>query len=383
MRIIEIVPTLEDEASGPAYSVPRLAEALAEQGNDVHLLSVGDQAPGVRVSVRQSRYAQDLRNVPFAHRLFLSRALNASLVELVGGVDIVHSHGLWVMPNIYPAWAAARAGKPLLISPRGTLGAVPLTYSANIKKAFWYLMQGSAARAARCIHATSEDEYRDIRKFGLSQPVAVIPNGIDIAPLKREGARDGGPRRLLYLGRLHQKKGIESLLTAWSAVSSRFPDWELRLVGGGPEAYSESLRQLSHKLGLQRVTFAGPRYAEMKAEEYADADLFILPSFNENFGMTVAEALAQGVPVIASKGTPWSGIVENDCGWWIETGASTIQGSLEQALALDREELARRGAKGREWMTREFSWQRVARDMSEVYRWVVQGGPVPPFVRMD
>jgi glycosyltransferase involved in cell wall biosynthesis len=383
MRIIEIVPTLEEEASGPSYSVPRLAQALADVGNDVHLMSVGGQASGVGVSIRQTRYHHDLGSIPTARSLFLSQAMNADLRVQARDVDLIHSHGLWVMPNVYPAWAARRAHVPYVASPRGTLGAIPLTYSPRIKKTFWWLLQGTAVRQAACLHATSEQEYREIRAFGLKQPVTIIPNGIDIPAARAPGPRNVARRRLLYLGRIHPKKGIEALLNAWAGLERRFPDWELRLVGVGPEPYMASLKALGGKLGLERADFAGPRYGAEKASEYANADLFILPSLNENFGMTVAEALAESVPVVTTTGTPWRGVEDQGCGWWVAPDAVGIETALSHALAANVDHLAEMGRRGRDWMSRDFAWKRIAQEMAEVYRWIVHGGSVPATVRLD
>ena len=178
--------------------------------------------------------------------------------------------------------AARRASKPLVVSPRGTLSPVALQRSYWLKRAFWTLLQGRAVRSAACLHATSEQEYRDIRRFGLTQPVAVVANGVDIPPLEAPRASGTGLRTLLYLGRLHPIKGLENLLRAWQRLADRFPDWQLRLVGPAEAAYRADLESLASELDLKRITFAGPRYGADKHAEYAAADLYVLPSYTEN-----------------------------------------------------------------------------------------------------
>ena len=129
------------------------------------------------------------------------------------------------------------------------------------------------------------------------------------------------------------------------------------------------------------MTFAGPVYADAKRALYRRAALHVLPSHSENFGMTVAEALASGTPVIATRATPWSGLEREGCGFWIELGVEPLVHALREATGLERAELLRLGARGRQWMQRDFSWSRVAREMASVYRWLRTGGTAPPSVR--
>ena len=376
MHLVHTVSHVGHEASGPSYSVPRLCEALGAGGHDVLLLTLERGEP------RSSPYFRHA-----AHRAGLpgglggvSGGLRRALLEALQTADVMHNHGLWLMPNVYPALAARRAGKPLMVSPRGTLSPMALARSSWRKKVFWQLFQARAVRGAQCLHATSEQEFRDIRAFGLSLPVAVIPNGIDLPP-RAASVKSDGPRRLLFLGRIHPIKGLETLLQAWRNVGARFLDWELRLVGPGSGNYVAKLLRLSAELGLERVVFAGERYGEHKAQEYAAAELYVLPSFTENFGMSVAEALAQGVPVVTTTGTPWKGLQDRGCGWWVPPDAASLERSLGEALGKSPAQLSRMGETGRAWMESDYAWERVAREMGEVYRWMVQGGTLPDTVR--
>ena len=196
LSIVHVVPSVDAEASGPSYSVPRLCEAFGTMGHDVKLLTVGAGAALAGVFPH--------RRYPISRlfgRFYASPALRSALFEAARDADILHGHSLWLMPNVYPAAAARRWGKPLVMSPRGTLSAVSLSRSRWQKRAFWTLLQGPAVRSAACLHATSEQEYRDIRRAGLRQPVAVVPNGVDV-PQTVERKPSAGQRTLLYLGRL-------------------------------------------------------------------------------------------------------------------------------------------------------------------------------------
>lgn len=383
MRLVYTIPAVSNEAQGPSYSVPRLARALADLGHEVDLMSVGEEAFVVRKEYRHSGYRHDFAHVPLLRSLVFSRGFRDELRTRAKTHDLIHNHSIWLMPNVYPAWAARAADKPLVVSPRGTFSPVALAISSLKKKAFWVLAQGPAVRQATLLHATSEDEYRDIRARGLKQPVAVVPNGVDI-PAARPHLREGANRRtLLYLGRLHPIKGIENLIKAWTRVAPRHGDWDLRLVGPGDAAYVASLKALAETLGAPNITFAEPCYGEAKNDEYAAAELYILPSFSENFGMSVAEALANGTPAIVTHGTPWSGVRERNCGWWVPADEAGIEAALDEAMALDRARLSQMGASARAWMQESYSWNGIARQMDEVYRWILHGGATPASVRVD
>ncbi len=373
MKIIEVVPSISEQASGPSYSVSQLSAVLARLGADVHL-HVLAPAPSLDDSYRIHAHPW----CPLLRKLGISPAMRRALRREAEEAHVIHNHSLWMMPNVYPAWAIRRKSCRLVTSPRGTLAAWSLRRNAWQKKIMWLLGQGRAVRDSHCFHATAESEYKDIRRAGLRGPVAVIPNGIEVAP---EIVRtDSGPRRLLFLGRLHPVKGIDVLLRAWSKIETRFPEWELRIVGKDELGYQAQMQELSTTLGLQRASFLGPAFGQQKAEEYKNAHLFILPSHTENFGVAVAEALASGLPAIVTKGAPWSGLEDKGCGWWIEQSVESLADCLDSALRLPPAELAKRGQRGRQWMEEEFSWQHVGQRMLETYRWLVGGGTPPAWV---
>jgi len=214
--------------------------------------------------------------------------------------------------------------------------------------------------------------------MGFRQPVVVIPNGIDVPEYVPKPG--GSMRTLLFLGRIHPKKGLEILLRAWEAVQCRFTDWRLRIVGPNERGYRDEMQRLAETLRLERMEFVNTLYGERKWQAYRDADLFVLPTRHENFGLVVAEALAAGTPAIVTKGAPWSGVESHGAGWWIDIGVDPLVACLENALSLHSEVLSEMGWKGRDWMAEEFSWERVGHRMAETYRWIINGGDRPAWV---
>lgn len=384
MRVIHVVPAITNEASGPSYSVVRLCESLIALGQRVQLVAL-DLAP-------MATPPTFLTTFPLGcgpRRLGRSPAMRRWLNEQVQSksVDLLHNHGMWQMNAVYPGSAARKGNVKLVVSPRGAFSEWAMRYGSAMKKVFWPALQRPALEHASCFHATAESEYEDIRRLGFRQPVAIIPNGIDI-PLGAAKKR-GDPRTLLFLGRLHPVKGLDMLLPAWGEVQDRFPDWQLVIAGSddsyyGKSGYLEELHRLSNQLDLKRVKFVGELRGTEKLQAYRAADLFVLPSYSENFGVTVAEALAAGTPAIVSKGAPWGGLAAQQAGWWIDVGSSALAACLENALSRLPGDLEAMGLRGRNWMESEFSWGHIGAQMADTYRWLLDESlPVPAWVRVQ
>ncbi|HXG60970.1 MAG TPA: glycosyltransferase [Planctomycetota bacterium] len=376
MRIVHILPALGIEASGPVYSVTRLCESLREEGAESQI-AITDYVRGLSfpdyVKVFPLGFGpRSLCRSPRMARWLLTQAVQDRL-------DVIHSHGLWTMPNVYPGRARRRSNARLVVSPRGTLSPWSLNHHRIRKRIFWKLLQSQVLERADCLHATSEQEYRDIRALGFTQPICIIPNGIDIPPPR--SSPPASPPLLLFLGRLHPKKGVDLLLQAWREVQDTFPDWRLVIAGPDNDGYLATLQALARSLNLQRIVFPGPLYGDEKLAAYREASLYVLPTHSENFGLTVAEALAAGTPVITTKGAPWAELVREHAGWWIEPTVQSLVDCLREALSLPVERLIEMGEKGRQWMERTYSWKTLARRTLSTYQWLLTGGPPPAWVR--
>ena len=387
VRALHVVAGVELSDGGISYSVPRLCYSLASVDASVSLLSVTrENQPGLSddcFGFIHRRFPVYRGPITALRRLRFSPGLGRALSAEASRADVVHSHGLWLMPNVQAGRAAARHRKPLIVAPHGMLTPVALSFSAIQKKFFWHLLQKASVKAATCIHATSVQEYNELRAFGLRNPVAIIPNGIDIPELAPPPSQQRKTRIALSLGRIHPKKGLDRLVRAWAKVELERPEWLLRIVGPAELKHDEQLRALSKSLGLRQITFEGALHGKDKLAAFREADLFVLPTLSENFAVTVAEALAAGVPVIATKGAPWAGLEPKRCGWWIEHDVESIAGALRAATELPPRERREMGRRGREWMASDYSWRRVASDILDVYRWTLKRADRPESVQFD
>lgn len=383
LHIVQIIASLDNEAAGTTPWLHRLVDELRTRdvAVDVLALSLAANPP---LASNFSLHRPDRSRLPGFGTLLGSRSLKRAVFAAAQDGHVLHSSGLWRMPNVYPGWAAARAGCPLVVSPHGMLGPGALKFSAGKKKVFAAIVQNRALDAVTCFHATSQKEVEDIRGYGLKAPVALIPNGIDVPEEVIEPATglQGEPaqRSLLYLGRVHPKKGLDRLVAAWSRVEQRFGDWQLRIVGPSEIGCGDELRAQVRHAGLERVQFNDGLFGDEKVRAYRDADVFVLPTLDENFGMVVAESLAMGTPVISTKGAPWEGLATHGCGWWVDHGVEPLAATLAEAMALPRSELERMGAQGRDWMIRDFSWPSIAGDMVKLYRWCSTKTSPPDFI---
>jgi glycosyltransferase involved in cell wall biosynthesis len=372
MQLVHVVPHVGFEAAGPSYSVPRLCQALAARGHAVEMscLGAGLSIAGVAIDVHPSW--------PVLRGFAISHSHPRALAQKACRVDVIHNHSLWSMVNVASGFAGTGGRALFVCSPRGTLSSWALRRSRWRKRMIWPMQKRALTRAG-LLHATSVEELADIRALGLRAPVAVIPNGIDLPPaVARTGESDG--RRLLFLGRIHPVKGLERLLAAWEMLQGRHPGWRLDIHGPGEEGYVAELRASAARRKLDRVAFHGAVYGEGKSHVFRTADLFVLPTHSENFGMAVAEALAHGVPAVVTRGAPWSGLEVEGAGWWTEQDVPAIAAALDAAMALPPSALQAMGRRGRAWMERDFAWDPLAERMALAYAFAMGKAPRPDWV---
>jgi glycosyltransferase involved in cell wall biosynthesis len=283
------------------------------------------------------------------------------------GIDILHDNGIWLLHNHRLAVLAQRFGIPRMVSTRGMLEPWALRHKGIKKKMAWWLYQRRDLKGARCLIATGEAEAANLRRFGLRVPIATVPNGVDVpeqpssnvALGSAPAARNGRKRTALFLGRIYPIKGLPMLIKAWARV--RPEGWILRIAGPNEAGHQKQVEAAVSAAGLgEIVSFTGPIDPHLKSTALFDADLFVLPTYSESFGMAVAEALAHGVPVLTTTAAPWPILREGCCGWWVDATVDGIAEGLRQATNLDPETLRSMGAKGRALVSAKFGWKHVA-----------------------
>jgi len=306
--------------------------------------------------------------------------------------DIVHCHGLWLYPSLVDLSVKRRLNVPYVVSPRGMLDPWAVQNSAWKKKLIGVLFENQHLHSAACIHALCLSEADSIRVYGLQNPIAVIPNGIDLPEQQRfalppwHGEIENGRKVLLYLGRLHPKKGLPSLLTAWKQAKEKTnaAEWILAIAGWDQGGHEDELKQQVVALNLEReVIFLGSQYGEAKAACYHHADAFVLPSFSEGLPMVVLEAWAYGLPVLM---TPQCNIPEGfmaEAAIRIEPNPDDVASGLLTLFSMNVEDRIKIGQKGVVLVKENFTWEKIATEMHGVYQWVLQGGQAPDCVRFD
>lgn len=386
MRILHVVPHVGHEASGPSYSVPALCRALGRAGADVTLMTqtkeVAEEplasSPGFRHEMHTERgWPKALHPSPEMAAALLAAAQN--------GADLIHNHSIWIWPNVYPGRVARDTGVPLVTAPRGALAPPNLAHGRLRKRVFWHLGQRLTYEGASLLHATSPEERDHMRLFGLNQPTAIVPNGIDVPEVVPEVPR-GDKKVLLYLARLHPLKGLPLLLEVWRDLPDEAKaGWEFQIAGPSKDGHREELETYARTHELDEITFLGPLYGEDKWRAYAAADLHIHPTKHENFGVVIAEAMATGTPVLTTSSTPWQGVQDHNCGWWVERSHAGLTAALRDALGLPRGVLADMGLRGRAWMLSEYGWDHIAQRMLGAYEWLLAGKPhpAPDWVSME
>lgn len=378
LRILQSVDSLAAQHGGPSRSIVQLSEALARRGTDVTLIT------------RQEPHGTTLVTPDKAlARLSLVSGLRDRQQEIARHLDapgpaLLHDNGLWLPSNWIAARTARRLGRPYVISPHGALTPWALAWHPWRKRLALALFQHRLLAQASGLIASAEPERAGIRRLVQRPPIAVIANGIALPDtIPEHDFAPESPRTLLFLSRLHPVKNLPSLISAWARLLPRpeFRNWQLVIAGPEEVGHRAELDRQVESLGpAPRISFAGPVPDERKSAVYASADLFILPSNSENFGLVVAEALAHGRPVITTTGTPWSDLPALGAGWWTAPTAEALADAMAEAMALPAEARAAMGRRGAAMVASRYGWPQIAGQTLAFYQWLVSGGPKPPFV---
>ena len=400
MLLLYTLPDLHPENGGPPRSVTAMAEAVA-----LHLLTSDPlDSSVVKLMALHSAHRASAPILPkypvhttlvpgartwpghFNRTAAFSRALVQNLRHGSRALPcILHDNGVWLPTNHAAATAARYVGAIFVVSPRGMLTDWALHFHRFKKAVAWWLYQRRDLWSAHLLHATALSEAHDFRRLGLRQPIAVIPNGVHLpdSPAPHVTSSNGSSvthtHTALFLSRLHPKKGLLDLVEAWHAI--RPTGWHMVIAGRDEHGHRAAVESAIRARGLQQhFQFVGEMTDSTKWQLYQSADLFILPTRSENFGLVIAEALACGVPVITTQGAPWQDLASHDCGWWIPLGVSYLAEALQQATRLPDEQRRARGTRGRKLVQQKYPWSAAAAQMLEVYRWLLGGRERPDCV---
>lgn len=385
MRLIHSIPTLSRNAGGLPPAACQLCEHELGSDRSVEIITV--KIPGGdRIPVHKAIRVMEVERGPGFGRLNLSAGRfyqRLAQESEKNPVLLIHQHGIWRQSARGVSSFAARKGVTLIWSPHGMLEPWALGYHAWKKKTAWWLYQNRALQRARALHATAESEACQLRELGFKQPVVIQPNGVPpapVTPLDPKALAAPKDRRIaLFLSRIHPKKGIPMLLDAWAKLKPA--DWELVIAGNDEGNFLPALKSRAERLGLGAdVRFSGPLFKEAKDTIYRQADLFVLPTYSENFGIVIAEALQYGVPVLTTTGAPWSDLQADSCGWWVEPTVEAITTALEDAISRSDSEREEMGRRGMALIDRKYRWPGIGEEMVAFYQWMLGNGAKPACV---
>jgi len=380
MNVVHCISSLDKNDGGPSRSVPLLCNAIAARGHHVELLHTNSPSPVSLVETdffKIKPFQPDSWFKPFKGSKTLKNYIYSS------DPDLFHGHGLWQMPVHYMARAAQAKNIPYIISPRGMLEPGALKFSKWKKKVAGAGFQNTDLSRSACLHATGTLEAENLRRYGLKNPVAIIPNGLAVGDLSEsvESRESTEERYVFFMSRIHPKKGLKYLIEAWAELQHIFPEWTLIIAGNDENNYENRLKLQAQKQATShRIKFVGPVFGAEKKELLRTADIFVLPSLSENFGIVVAEALASGTPVITTKETPWEDLESYKCGWRIHAGKSALLLALKSAMALSPEERSVMGRRGHSLIRDKYAIASVSEKMILLYEWIIHNSRKPDFV---
>lgn len=386
-RWIEAVSHLDPKYGGLSAAVPELSRAVAEEGRRALTLAGFCLPKEDYVPAAAREFA--VTHLPLSRLEWLKhRRHAASLRQLLTDASGIHIHGLWQQSSAIAGPMARDLHKPYVISAHGMLESWAMAHKRWKKALYMSVSEGANLRGAACLHALTQAEAGDYRRIGLTNPVAVIPNGVTIPEHRsaddfwQEFPALRGKRVVLFLGRVHAKKGLDILCRAWA---ERRVDDDAHLVIAGPdfENTRQQIEDLVDSLHIRSsITFTGMLRGATKWGALAASTLFVLPSYSEGLSVAVLEAMGAGLPVLISEHCNLPEVNEHRCGWVIPAHVAALRAALGEALSASTSTLNELGTNGTVLVRERYSWPAIGRQMDALYSWL-EGGKKPENVDLQ
>jgi glycosyltransferase involved in cell wall biosynthesis len=380
MRVLHVVPTYAPawRYGGPIRSVHALCRALVQRGHEVHVYTTNMDGPGnldVPVEVPIDRDGVNVWYFPAVVRsLNMSPLMGRHLRKTIKSFDVVHLHSIFLWPTLAAARQCSRQGVPYIVAPRGMLVRDLFERKRTLIKWLWfYLCERSTLQRAAAIHATSQLEEEEARKFPVEfQRFAIIPNGVDMpadgeeGPAKAKCHETPRDRYILFIGRINWKKGLDRLIRSLAWVRD---DVNVVVAGNDEDGYRAKVEQLAAHLGLtQRVFFVGAVDGAEKEKWLRDATVLALPSYSENFGNVILEAMASRCPVVVTPEVGLAAVVEEARSGIVADGEPTRLADAFERILANPDLAADMGKRGQAVVRENFCWPAIAKQMENLYQ---------------
>lgn len=360
MIVLHYIPDVDNASGGTGSYMQILA---GELGKLVEL----------HIATHHSKHELLLEN---CHLHFLSRNYHAlsEFQELLSEIkpDIIQTNTCWLPMASIVVEKAKKNHIPVIYCPHGMLEPWIMKRHHWMKKVpALFLYQKKALQTSDVLLATAESEKQNLLKLNYNKHIEVLPNCVDTnkIEIKKNWKKT---HTILFLSRIHPKKGINFLFEAIALSKKALKDYKIIIAGDGEKSYIQELHRQSERLEMNEyIEFVGGIYGTPKWELYRNADVMILPTYSENFGISIAEALACGTPVITTKGTPWQDLETRNCGWWTEIGTNATTDALQSFLQCSEQELEIMGRNGRKLVEEKYSSNMIAKQMMELYKNVI------------
>lgn len=381
MRIAHVVPTYIPawRYGGPIRSVHKLCRALTETGNDVDVFTTnvnGERDSDVPLMQPVDVEGVNVRYYPSVRlrRLYWAPDLRTEFEARVRDYDVIHLHSVFLWPTLAAARVAQRAGVPYVVSPRGALVKDLFRRRGSLRKTLWMkLFEKRTLERAGAVHVTSTREADELRRFDLRlHRIEIVPNGLDVRPSFEHSdlparllERFGEDPLVVYLGRLSWEKGLDRLLDALPGL----PRGVVVIAGNDDSNYQAQLEQRAYSLRVtERIVFTGPLSRPQVETLLTRASVLVLPSYSENFGNVVLEAMAAGCPVVVTEAVGAAEIVRESQAGIVVPGEPASLCAAIQRLIDDSDLRHAMGERGKTAIRERFTWRAIVARMSEVYR---------------